>query len=206
MQKMIIENATREDASFIADAILEAIGEDITLDLAGESFSAKDVHDLFQRLAEREDTQYSYLNTRIVRNQEGEPIGACISYDGGDLKTLRRPFFHEANDTLGWGLTDEEIEAWPGETEPDEFYLDTIMTLPQYRGHGIARALIADAKLKAEKTGKPLGLLCDLDNDRAHRLYESVGFRNVGERPFAGHIMYHMQTVKSGERRVGSGE
>ena len=196
---MIIENATREDASFIADAILEAIGEDITLDLAGESLSAKDVHDLFQRLAEREDTQYSYLNTRIVRDQEGEPIGACISYDGGDLRTLRRQFFNEANDTLGWGLTDEEIEAWPEETEPDEFYLDTLMVLPQFRGKGVARTLIADAKEKARKAGKPLGLLCDFDNDRAHRLYESVGFRDVGERPFAGHIMHHMQIVESEE-------
>ncbi|MDE6693270.1 MAG: GNAT family N-acetyltransferase [Muribaculaceae bacterium] len=193
---MTIENATREDAPFIADAILEAIGEDITLDLAGESLSAKDVHDLFQRLAERDDTQYSYLNTRIVRNQEGEPIGACISYDGGDLRTLRIPFFREANETLGWGLTDEEIEEWPGETEPDEFYLDTLMVLPQDRGQGIARALIADAKLKADRGGKPLGLLCDLDNDRAHHLYESVGFRNLGERPFAGHIMHHMQIVE----------
>ncbi len=190
---MKIENATRGDASFIADAILGAIGEEITLDLAGARLTAKDVHDLFQRLAEREDTQYSYLNTRIVREDDGSPIAACISYDGGYLKKLRRPFFHEANKTLGWGLTDEEIEAWPGETEPGEFYLDTIMVLPQYRGQGIARALIADAGIKAAMAGKPLGLLCDLDNDKAHRLYESVGFRNVGERPFAGHIMHHMQ-------------
>lgn len=191
---MIIDNATREDASFIADAILEAIGEDITLDLAGDKCTVKDVHDLFQGLAERDDTQYSYLNTRIARSDSGEAMGACISYDGALLKKLRVHFFKEAYSTLGWNVSDEEMDAWPGETEPDEFYLDTLMVLPQYRGQGIARALIADAKRKASVTGKPLGLLCDLDNDRARRLYESCGFKDVGDRPFAGHMMHHMQT------------
>ena len=90
-------------------------------------------------------------------------------------------------------MTDEEIDALPGETEPDEFYLDTLMTLPDYRGRGVARALIIDAGEKAGKAGKPLGLLCDLDNQRARKLYDSVGFREVGLRPFAGHEMAHMQ-------------
>lgn len=190
----IIDDAVREDAPLIVDAILEAVGDDITNHLAGEKHTVKTVHDLFQGLAEREDTQYSFRNTRIARTAEGLPAGVCISYDGADLKKLRRPFFHEANATMGWEMTDEEIEALPGETEPDEFYLDTIMVLPEFRGKGVAKALIADAKRKAAKTGKPLSLLCDLDNHRAHTLYESVGFKDVGHRPFAGHIMHHMQT------------
>lgn len=191
--KMIIDNATREDASLIADAILGAVGPEITGRLAGESHRVKDIHDLFQRLAQRDDTQYSYRNTRVARTEDGIPMGVCISYDGSDLKRLRRPFFYEANETLGWGMTDDEIDALPGETEPDEFYLDTIMVLPQYRGNGVAKALIADAKHKAQVTGKPVGLLCDIENNRAYRLYESVGFKSVGTKPFAGHMMYHMQ-------------
>ncbi|MDE5880946.1 MAG: GNAT family N-acetyltransferase, partial [Muribaculaceae bacterium] len=117
----------------------------------------------------------------------------CVSYDGAELRRLRRPFFAEANKTFGWGMTPEEIEAVPGETEPDEFYLDTLMTLPEYRGHGIGEALIRDAKLKADEAGKPLGLLCDTDNDRARRLYDRVGFLDRGRRPFAGHDMNHLQ-------------
>ena len=96
---------------------------------------------------------------------------------------------------LGWDMNPDEIDSLPGETEADEFYLDTLMTLPEYRGKGVARALIADAALKAQRAGKPLGLLCDKDNDRARRLYESVGFVNVGERPFAGHLMTHFQIL-----------
>ena len=191
--KIIIDNATREDASLIADAILEAVGPEITGHLAGDSHTVEDIHAIFQRLAQRNDTQYSYLNTRIARREDGTPMGACISYDGADLKRLRRPFFHEANEILGWDMTDDEVEALPGETQPDEFYLDTLMVLPQFRGQGVAKALIADAIHKAQVTGKPVGLLCDMDNSRAYRLYESVGFKNIGTRPFAGHMMYHMQ-------------
>ena len=195
--ELYITDATPQDASLIADAILSAIGDDLTDGLAGERNTRKDVHDLFQRLAARNDTQYSYLNTRIARDAQGNAMGVCVSYDGADLKRLRRPFFSEAISTLGWELTDAEIEEIPGETEPDEFYLDTLMTLPAYRGRGIAKALIADAGMKAAKAGKPLGLLCDIDNTRAERLYHSAGFRHVGQRPFAGHMMNHLQLPHS---------
>lgn len=190
---MTIETARPEDASLIADAILSAIGDELTDHLAGDNHTRREVHDLFMRLAARNDTQYSYLNTRIARGDDGAPMGVCISYDGADLLRLRREFFAEANHALGWEISSDEIDSLPGETEPDEFYLDTLMTLPEYRGNGVARALIADATLKARRAGKPLGLLCDKDNDRARRLYESVGLVSMGERPFAGHLMTHFQ-------------
>ncbi len=111
---MTIKTANSQHASLIADAILEAIGPDLTTGLAGENNSQKDVHSLFERLAKRTDTQYSYLNTRVAQTDDGVPMGVCISYDGADLKRLRRPFFHEANATLGWEMSDEEIENLPG--------------------------------------------------------------------------------------------
>ncbi len=188
-----ISDAKPEDAPLIADAILAAVGEEITAGLAGENNTIQDVHGIFSRLAARQDTQYSFRNTRIARDSLGNPMGVCISYDGAELKRLRRPFFEEANSILKWGMTDEEVENLPGETEPDEFYLDTLMTLPEFRGHGIGKALIADAAMKARKSGKPLGLLCDIDNQKAEHLYQSVGFRRVGLRPFAGHQMNHLQ-------------
>ena len=190
---MNITDAKREDASLIADAILEAVGAEITNNLAGERNTVEDVHGIFKRLAERDDTQYSYLNTRIARDDDGSAMGVCISYDGADLKRLRRPFFAEANRVLGWGMTDEEVEALPGETVDDEFYLDTLMTLPEYRGKGVGKALIMDAKKKADETGKTLGLLCDFDNVTARRLYDSVGFREHSRRPFAGHEMANLR-------------
>ena len=192
---MKIETATPEDAPLIADAIIEAIGPELTMHLAGDHNTPEEVHDLFARLAAREDTQYSYLNSRIARDETGAPMGVCVSYDGAQLKQLRRPFFAEANATFGWEMSAEDIENVPGETEPDEFYLDTLMTLPRFRGKGVGKNLILDAAEKARHSGKPLGLLCDLDNDRARRLYEKCGFSIIGRRPFAGHEMNHMQLL-----------
>nr|MBD5377752.1 GNAT family N-acetyltransferase [Bacteroides sp.] len=187
---MIITDATAADAPLIADAVIEAIGPEIADGLAGKTHSRADVHALFTALAARPDTQYSFANTRIARSEaSGAPMGVCVSYDGELLLTLRRAFFREAALRLGWTLTPEEAEAIHPETGPEEFYLDTLMTLPAHRGQGVGRALIMDAKLKARAAGKPLGLLCDTDNDRARSLYDSLGFRPAGTRPFAGHVM-----------------
>ncbi|MDE6559681.1 MAG: GNAT family N-acetyltransferase, partial [Muribaculaceae bacterium] len=155
--EIIIGDAVAADAPVIADAILAAVGDEITMHLAGESHTRRDVHAIFARLAAREASQYSYLNTRVARTPSGEVAGVCISYDGVRLRQLRRSFFAEANAVLGWGMTAEEIEALPGETTPDEFYLDTLMTLPAYRRRGIGESLISDAARKAAAAGKPLG-------------------------------------------------
>ncbi len=194
---MVIETATPQEASIIADAIIGAIGAELTDNLAGECHTAQDVHDLFARLAARDDTQYSYLNARVARDADGTVMGVCVSYDGARLRQLRRPFFDVAISNLCWRMTAEEVDAYPGETEGDEFYLDTLMTLPAYRRRGVGRALIRDAAKKASAAGKPLGLLCEPENRRARSLYESCGFRCFGQRPFAGQMMDHMQLINN---------
>lgn len=188
-----IEDARPEDAPVIGLAIMEAIGPEIAADLASDKLTLQELHELFTRLAAREDSQYSYKNSRIARTEDGCVAGVCVSYDGADLKRLRRPFFLEAIRNLGWKLSEKEMEEFPAETEADEYYLDSLMTIPEFRGKGIARALILDAKAKAEKSGKPLGLLCERDNTNARRLYDSVGFIEIGKRPFAGTTMNHLQ-------------
>ncbi|MDE6717512.1 MAG: GNAT family N-acetyltransferase [Muribaculaceae bacterium] len=192
---MKIIDASKEDAPLIAEAILEAVGPEIILNLAGKRNTIEDVRGIFMRLAAREDSQYSYINSRIARDQEGKPMGVCVSYDGADLIRLRRPFFKEANRVLGWEMKEEEIDALPGETSPDEYYLDTLMTLPEHRGKGVGRALILDALSKARQRNKPLGLLCDMENKRARRLYDAVGFIKHSQRPFAGHLMDNLRLI-----------
>ncbi len=187
-----IIDATPDDASMIAEAIMEAVGEEIVGHMAGKG-SREDVKKVFSRLARRQDSQYSYLNTRIARMPDGSKAGVCISYDGNLLKSLRRSFFDEANEVFGWGVTPREVEALPGETTGEEFYLDTLAVLPKFRKRGIATALIRDAESKAEKAGLPLGLLVADDNPRARKLYENLGFKEVGRRPFAGEMMTNLR-------------
>ena len=190
-ERIRIIDATPDDAPMIARAIMDAVGPEIVDNLGPET----DVFGVFMRLARRDDTQYSYLNTRIALAPDGNKAGVCISYSGALLKQLRRPFFDEARKVFGWQLTPQEVDELPGETTPEEFYLDSLATLPDYRGIGIASALIRDAKRKADASGLPLGLLCSDNNPSARKLYESLGFQPVARRMFAGEEMTNLRIV-----------
>lgn len=192
MNNLKIRTAVPEEAGIIADAILEAVGEDIVDNLAGDK-SRETVREIFKTLANREDSQYSYLNTRVAVMENGEIAGVCISYDGELLIPLRKAFFKEAVRVLGWDMTEEEMENLPGETSEEEFYLDTLSTVKSYRNKGVATALIRDAYKKASQTGKPLGLLVSDHNPEARKLYEKSGFKPVGRRMFAGEEMTNMR-------------
>lgn len=191
-QNIRIIDAVPGDAPMIAEAIMAAVGDELVSHMAG-SRSREDVKEVFSRLARREDSQYSFRNTGIATTTQGQKCGVCVSYDGGRLKELRRSFFEEANRVLGWGMTEEEVEALPGETCGEEYYLDTLATLPEFRGQGVGSALIADARSKAVAADLPLGLLVADDNTQARRLYERLGFKAVGRRPFAGAEMTNMR-------------
>lgn len=185
-----IRQAVRGDAPIIARTIIEAVGEEITLGFAGSRERIGLVYKLFTDLAECDDSQYSYLNTLIAETTDGEPVGAIISYDGADLRRLRERFIQKANKILGYDMKAEEM---PDEASPDEIYLDSLCVFEPFRGHGIASRLINAAVMSHQSSSKPSGLLVDKDNLRARRLYERLGFTQVGETPFAGTLMDHLQ-------------
>lgn len=177
-----------EHAGFIASCIMEAVGEDICSNLAGEQHTLTDVHRLFSSLAARQDTQYSYRNALIAVDDNGQPIGAVIGYDGAGLHAMREHFFTAAKEILGI-----DMGAMEDECDADEFYIDTLAVSPQWRRRGIAAGLLREIIKRAKLMGKPAGLLVDKSNPTARKLYEEIGFRKVGERPFAFVIMDHLQ-------------
>ena len=189
---MKIVPATPAYAPLIGRAVTMAIGEEITRSLAGADHTPADVTALFASLAQRDDTQYSYLNTLAAVDDDGRVMGLLVGYDGAGLIRMRRVFFSEALRQLGLDFGPDADSMAP-ETTPDEFYLDTLAVFPEYRGRGVARALIEAARRRAAECGKPLGLLVDKANARARALYDSEGFRAVDERYFAGELMDHMQ-------------
>lgn len=183
-----IQPATPEHAPLIARAIIMAIGADLTAGLAGSNHTPAEVEALFGALAARTDTQYSYLNTLVAMDDDGAVAGLLIYYDGAELHRLRTPFFEEAAKAIDLRLEGEPDD----ETGPEEIYLDTLAVFPEYRGRGIARRLINAAAGNAGESGKPLGLLVSRHNPDARRLYDRMGFRPAGERPFAGEMMDHL--------------
>lgn len=190
---IILRDATPADARFIAQCIAWGVGDEITSGFAASTgHTVDDVKDLFARLAARTDSQYSYLNTIVAADDSDPsvPVGAIIAYDGARLAELREAFFNEAAERLGM-----KPHTIPDECAAEDYYLDTLAVEPAYRGRGIARMLIKAAAGRAAAIGKPAALLVDKENHRARRLYESVGFRQVTERLFAGELMDYLKLL-----------
>ncbi len=86
---------------------MDAVGEEICLGLAGRHHTLEDVEGLFTRLAEREDSQYSYLNTLVAVDDDGKTVGVCVGYDGAKLNELRKPFLKPSSANLAriWAMS-----------------------------------------------------------------------------------------------------
>lgn len=180
---MRVRTGRIEDANIIAQVIAMAIGDTVTMEhYCGENFV-----EVLEEIARRDDTQYSYRNA-LVAEVDGRAVGAIIAYDGALLYPLREntlSVVHKYN---------PEFRITVDETQPDEYYLDSIGILPEYRGMGIGRALLLSLQAHVAKVNHPrIGLLVDHDNVRAEQLYRSVGFERVGTKLFIGHPMWHMQ-------------
>lgn len=190
-----IREANQADAPYIAEGIMMAIGEELVDQIANGN-GREAVKEIFTRLAETDDAQYSYRNSFVAETTEGEIAGIVVAYDGAILLKARKLFFNLTKEILGWDIHEltngEEPEV---ETDPSEFYLDSLAVWSEYRNNGIASALIQRVEQKAKATGKPVGLLCAEHNDTARPLYERLGFREVGKRPFAGETMSHLVKV-----------
>ncbi|MBD5170623.1 MAG: GNAT family N-acetyltransferase [Bacteroidales bacterium] len=190
-----ISPAQKSDADFIATIVMGALGSELCLGLAGSEDRLDVVHTLFRYLGAADHSQYSYTNTLIARSN-GRAVGGIIAYDGARLHDLRKEFVHAANDILGWQMTEEDFGNRGDETGPGEIYIDSLYVSPEYRGKGIASKLISNvALLKATPDLPTIGLLVEFENERAKRLYESIGFKTVGVNNFFPVPMHHMQKI-----------
>ena len=183
----IIRQATIEDSAFIAQAILLAIGMNLD-NLEEESNWGDDSLILFENLAKRGDSQYSYKNT-LVCEVAGEIAGVLIAYDGAMLSPLREALFNEIermNLVSVTGLGDE--------TEPGEYYIDSLTVFEEFRCKGVATNLINRVVEEARKRNiQKVGLLVDKENPNAAKLYTKLGFKYVKDKMFLGHEMEHLQ-------------
>lgn len=187
---MKIIYAERNDAALIAWAVMTALGDELCESFTSENQTLEDVRRLFTACAESDDSQYSWKNALVAVDDNGTRMGVIVAYDGARLHELRKRFLDEFEKMHGFRIDEHMTD----ETSADEYYLDSLAVLPEYRGRGIAGKLIAAASRRGrETTGKRSGLLVDKTNHRAHTLYSKLGFEEKGERPFAGEMMYHMQ-------------
>lgn len=185
---MIITAARKDQSKDIASLIMKAMNYECCKNFAGPKYTLDDFYRMLIRLVEREDSQYSYLNTIVAINSKGV-VGIIVSYDGGMLKELRKAFIYEAKKEFGIDYSKMEDE-----TQKDELYIDSLAVSEDYRNLGIATSLIKEVIKKSKSLGiKKTGLLVDTGNPKAENLYTSIGFKYVDNKCWGGHNMKHLQ-------------
>lgn len=183
---IIVRGATPEDAATIARTVALAIGDEGAL----QAYCGEDYLAVLTEIAGREATQYSWQQA-LIAEVDGVVAGAVVGYDGARLQELRNGTLSVICERIG------RIPKITDETETGEYYLDSVGVLPEFRGRGVGRALVAAFcdKVFAEEHGR-VGLMVDYENPNAERLYTSLGFERVGTKLFFGHRMWHLQNVK----------
>lgn len=164
------------DAPFIADAVLAAMGYDIfnpslSVDAETSFGPISAVRDALIKVCSKEDTLYSWKNTTVATFC-GKTAGAIVSYDGGIYKeTAERTFALMAK------LLNTEKPEPGSETGEGEYYLDSLVVHPEFRGHNIGSILMRNALDEAEALGyEKVTLLVDEKKPHLHKLYKKLGF------------------------------
>lgn len=170
----MIRKANIEDAKAIAILVNQAMGNLAKKFRATEA--DEEAIELLLRFIKREHNQYS-LNNILVYEHEGKIAGEINAYDGSKLAALRKPFFDYL--TANYHPNGFYME---NESKGGEFYIDTLSVDPAYQGKGIGKQLINAAIKWAKELGhQKVGLLVNLENPNAKRLYESLGFSKEDE-------------------------
>ncbi|MGN1233439.1 MAG: GNAT family N-acetyltransferase [Candidatus Cryptobacteroides sp.] len=195
--KVEIRRAFPEDAPFIAESVLSAMGYDrdvpVSLGIGennSQTRSYEDVRLALEEIAARPDTLYSYRNTHIA-TYDGEVAGALVGYDGAGYREMA---------SLTFGLVAEKLGVEPfnpgEETGEGEYYLDSLHVSPEYRGHAIGAILMRNELDVAEALGfRRVSLIVDKEKPWLHRIYSRLGFEAAGDVLFFGETYLRMTQV-----------
>ena len=181
----MIRKARPADVKMVVPLLILAMGE-----LASKFSNTSDAiatSALFAHFFQEEDNQYSYSNF-LVYEESGQVYGALNAYDGGKLTILRQKFLEYLS--VHNGLNDFKPEP---ETQAGEFYFDTLAVNQEMQGKGIGKKLI-DAGIEwAQELGiDTVGLLVEVNNEKALKLYIDKGFKIANQASFIGGSYHHM--------------
>lgn len=181
---MIIRKATIEDAEIISEHLFLAM-EDILYEFIGIK-NAVQAKRFLCHFVRRENNQYAYKNCFVAESQEGVK-GSINIYDGAKLESLRSPIKQYIKQHFGINFNPEQ------ETQKGEFYIDSFGVDPKSQGKGIGKKILQFVIDRADSHQQTLGLLVDVDNPKAEKLYLKFGFQLVGHKVFVGKQFKHLQ-------------
>jgi ribosomal protein S18 acetylase RimI-like enzyme len=124
--------------------------------------------------AKRESGGFSWRNAWL-RTTEGEPVACLIGYPLDD-----NPAPTDCSGMPPMFVPLQQLE----DLVPGTWYINVLATLEPHRGKGHGRELLALAETLAAHHGKRgLSLIVSDANAGARRLYASLGYREIAQRP-----------------------
>lgn len=135
-----------------------------------DDVSDKRIRLFAEHVCAAEGVLYSPKNT-VIAEVDGMPVGMLTSYDGAGYHEMRQRTTALIKQHLGMEFPNMEDES-----EAGEYYLDSLAVLPEYRGRGIGRKLLEYGIGIGKSMGLTVTLAVDPINEKAQRLYQSLGF------------------------------
>ncbi|MHC5200638.1 GNAT family N-acetyltransferase [Myroides sp. LJL119] len=180
-----IRKATPNDVDVVPELMLQAM-QDIVFTFIQSQDIEEAIHFL-STLFQQPDNLYSYQNTFVAVDKDGEIMGCITGYDGADFFTLRQPVLQYMSDKY-----QNDYQPEP-ETSDDQFYLDTVAVSVLAQGKGVGTRLLKHMIDYAKSNGHgKVGLIVDLENPDAMKLYSRLGFKQADIIDFAGAQYYNM--------------
>ncbi len=183
---MLIRNSKPSDYQLVAPLILAAMD-----DLGGLLVNSENNNDallLFEYLFQEKLNQYSYQFT-LVYDEDGKVKGSVTGYDGAFLENYRNNVLNYIEQK--YNVTNLNLD---NESNPNEFYIDTLSVNPNFQGSGIGMKLIEAITEKAKNENhKKIGLLVAEKNPNAKKLYLRLGFKLIGSKNLGGFLYDHLQ-------------
>lgn len=182
----MIRPARKEDADIVVPLIVQALVPG-AFQLT-ESGDEREAYPVVKTFFLQEINRHSYNNTLVYDDPDFGVIGSIVFYDGADEMALAKPINHFLMEYYK-----EEIGFDP-ETQDGEYYIDTVSVNKHHQGKKIGQQLILAACEIVKARGVDfMGLIVDLENPAAKRLYGRLGFMVAGTKQLWGHTYEHMQ-------------
>lgn len=176
--------ATPTDAIPVLELMYTAIG-DIAHTLTGTDNKEQSLLSL-RAFFEQTGNRISYENV-LVEERDDQVVGFVLSYHGSQIALLDAPLIQRVQE-LG-----QDSQNIVPEARDDEYYLDSLAVDSSCQGQGIGTILIEAFEKRAQQLGhSKVMLIVDVNNPKAQKLYERLGYNEDGMIIVSGHDFYRM--------------
>lgn len=138
----------------------------------------EDIYDFGRRRYEREGTNFSYENCTVVEC-EGKVIGMLVAF----------PMHVDPDEEPE---TDPVLAPYMELEEDNSYYICGVALLPDFRGKGFGKQLMALAEKQAKEKGfEKMSLVVFAENVGAKKLYQKLGYIEVKRTEIYPHPLIH---------------